>query len=278
MSPLIGLLSFFRRYLPFTRASFSVALTYRTHILLWIFSSFLQIGMMMLVWVAVYAHATSPILSGFSLADMLVYNVLITMTYSLTQMNPLWDVAEDYFDGKIAMSLIKPIHYKTQIFFQNLGGNLFQNVILTLPITVIFVFTHLLSQSGLTFTPSGLLLYALSVGLGLLINFYANFIFATLVFKTEATFGLFQLNEVIVRIFSGALIPLTFFPGWFKTVAELMPYASVQYIPTMILMNRLEGDELLFRLAIQGAWLLGLVLLTRFIWNRSLAKLKVHGG
>lgn len=278
MSLIFRFKDFLRRYLPFTRASFSVALMYRTHILLWIFSSILEIGMMMLVWVAVYKNSETGFLHGFALSDMLLYNILITMTFSLTRMNPLWDVAEDYYDGKIAMSLIKPINYKTQVFFQNLGGNLFSNVILTLPITIIFVFTNVLRDSGLILSPASLLLYIFSVIMGLLINFYANFIFAMLVFKTEATFGLFQLNEVIVRIFSGALIPLTFFPSWFRIFAEAMPYASVQYIPTLILMNRLEGNELLGKLALQAAWVIFLIIFTRWLWSRSLAKLKVHGG
>ncbi|MEI7668367.1 MAG: ABC-2 family transporter protein, partial [Erysipelotrichaceae bacterium] len=121
-------------------------------------------------------------------------------------------------------------------------------------------------------------LYVLSLGMGLFISFYANFIFANLVFYTDATFGMFQLNEAIVRIFSGSLIPLIFFPGWLKLIADFLPYGSIQYIPTMILMGRISGNEIGLRMLIQLAWVLSLALSAHLLWNHSLRRMKVHGG
>jgi len=265
-----------RPYLAFMRASFSMNLAYRMHIVFWIFSDFIQIGLMLLVWVAVYQNSDSALIYGFSLNQILIYNLIVNMSASFTRMNPVWDIAEDYYDGRVAMSLIKPTRYITQIFFQNLGSNIFGNILISLPLSIALVVLGINHQIDITLL--SLALYVLSLGMGLFISFYANFIFANLVFYTDATFGMFQLNEAIVRIFSGSLIPLVFFPGWLKLIADFLPYGSIQYIPTMILMGRITGTEIVLRMLIQLAWVLGLALSAHMLWNHSLRRMKVHGG
>ncbi|KAF0222358.1 MAG: hypothetical protein FD179_1946, partial [Erysipelotrichaceae bacterium] len=111
-----------------------------------------------------------------------------------------------------------------------------------------------------------------------LISFFSNFIFATMVFVTDATFGMMQLNEAIVRIFSGSLIPLSFFPGWLKTIAYILPYASVYTVPTLILMNRYTPSELWVSLLTQLAWAIGLIIACNGLWAFIIKKMKVHGG
>lgn len=269
---------YLRRYLPFTKASFSVALAYRTHILLWIFTNILEIFMMVMVWVAVYSNATTSTLYGFTLKDIIFYNIIMTLTSSMVFMMPLWDVAEDYFDGKIAMSLIKPIDYKTMVFFKNIGSNIFRNVMISFPIIVIVAILPLLGIESIHPSVSQILWFILSIFLGLWINFTSNFIFSLLVFKTEATFGLFQLNEIILRIFSGALIPLAFFPDWIRTWILRFPYASIQSTPTLILLGRLEGFNLQDAFIWQVFWAISLGLLSQFLWRKSVQNLKVMGG
>jgi len=269
---------YFRRYLPFTKASFSVALAYRTHILLWIFANILEIFMMVMVWVAVYSSATTTTLYGFSLRDIIFYNIIMTLSSSMVFMMPLWDVAEDYFDGKIAMSLIKPIDYKTMVFFKNLGGNIFRNIMISFPIIVLMMILPIIGIESIHPTLPQIGWFILSIVLGLWINFTSNFIFSLLVFKTEATFGLFQLNEIILRIFSGALIPLAFFPDWARIWILRFPYASIQSTPTLILLGRLENTYFKDAFLWQIFWAISLGLLSQYLWKKSVHSLKVLGG
>lgn len=267
-----------KRYFPFARASFSVSLAYRTHIFLWIFSNFLEIGMMMFVWIAVFQYSNQSTLNGFTLTDIIFYNIFMTLSSSMVFMNPLWDVAEDYFDGKIAMSLIKPVRYEWMIFFQNLGANVFRNLMIAFPMILLILISPLFLAHGVSISWSQWLWYFLSIGLGLWINFQFNFLFASLIFKTEATFGLFQLNDIVLRIFSGALIPLSFFPLWTQALLTRTPFASIQFTPTMILLGRLVGEARVQALLLQGFWAISLGLLTHFVWDKTMKSMKVHGG
>lgn len=269
---------FFRKYGAFAKASFEVSLMYRVHILFWVFGDFFTLALTMFLWVAIYANSPTQILQGFTLTQMLFYNLVVHMTGAITYMSPLFDVAEDYFDGRIAMSLIKPTSYAIQLFFRNLGNNLFSNLFITLPTFIIVAIISILSQNSGALAWMNLPLFAFSALLGIFINYFANFIFANLTFYTDASFGMFQLNQAIVRIFSGALIPLNFFPGWLRMVANFLPYAGVQYIPAMILLGRTKGIDLFWAITIQCAWVIFLGILAKIIWRHSLKRMKVMGG
>lgn len=265
-------------YWAYARASFTVGFAYRLHILFWVLSDFVQVTVLLLIWVAIYGNADSTTMMGYTLSQMLMYNLVIYMTASFTYMKPLFDLAEDHFDGKVAMSLIKPTKYIYEVFFRNLGSNFVGNIIISLPLIVVLTVLTVSAQTEVNFTLATTLLYVFSVILALLISFFSNFIFATMVFITDATFGMMQLNEAIVRIFSGSLIPLSFFPPWLKTIAYVLPYASVYTIPTLILMNRYTGNQLWISLLTQLAWAVGLIIAANLIWSLIISKLKVHGG
>ncbi len=270
--------SFFRKYGAFAKANFEVSLMYRLHIMFWVFGDFFTLGLTMLLWVAIYANSPTQILQGFTLTQMLFYNLVVHMTGAITYMSPLNDIADDYFDGRIAMSLIKPTSYAIQLFFRNLGNNLFSNIFITLPTFLFVAAAAFFTNNTNALAWMTLPIFVFSALLGLFINYFANFIFSNLVFYTEATFGMFQLNNAVVRIFSGALIPLNFFPEWLRTVANFLPYASVQYIPAMILLGRTTGMGLVYAILTQCGWVLLLGLAAKLVWRHSLSRMKVMGG
>lgn len=265
-------------YWAYAKASFTVGFAYRLHILFWVLSDVVSVAVLLLIWVAIYGNSSSTTLQGYTLSQMMMYNLIIYMTASFTYMKPLFDLADDHFDGKVAMSLIKPTKYIYEVFFRNLGNNFVGNLIISLPLIGVLTFLTVTAQTEVNFTLVTTLLYIVSIILALLISFFSNFIFATMVFITDATFGMMQLNEAIVRIFSGSLIPLSFFPGWLKTIAYILPYASVYTVPTLILMNRYTGEQLAISLLTQLAWAIGLIIGANGIWSLIISKLKVHGG
>ena len=152
------------------------------------------------------------------------------------------------------------------------------NLIISLPLVTVLIGVSLTMNTGVTYTIPNVLLYVISIVLALIISFFSNFLFATMIFLTDATFGMMQLNEAVIKIFSGSMIPLSFFPGWLRTIAEILPYASVYSVPTLILMGRLSGMSLWSSLGMQIAWAVGLVIVTNLVWDRIVERLKVHGG
>lgn len=267
-----------RPYFAFFKAYFLVYLAYRVQVVLWFFTNALEIAFAMLLWFAIYGSANVTSLYGFTLADMLLYQLLMTLTYSLTDMNPIDILVDDFNDGKIAMSLIKPVNYELQVFFQNLGANAFRNMVLLLPMILIIFVSGLLKSSGVELTLISIVLFIASVMMGLLINYFVKFIFSNLVFYTEASFGLWQLQAIVISLLAGAIVPLHFFPEFIASILRMLPFAYIQYIPVMALMGRLTSVELNQALLIQGIWVVVLALLAHLVWKHSISQMKVNGG
>ena len=267
-----------RPYFAFFKAYFLVYLAYRVQVILWFFTNALEIAFAMLLWTAIYASSSVDVLYGFTLSDMLLYQLLMTLSYSLTDMNPIDTLYDDFNDGKIAMSLIKPVNYEIQTFFQNLGANAFRNMVLLLPMIGIILVSGLLNSSNVSLSLASLGLFVLSIVMGLLINYFVKFVFSNLVFYTEASFGLWQLQAIVISLLAGGIVPLHFFPEVIANVLLLLPFAYIQYVPVMALMGRISGSELTSALLIQSIWVGVLALLAHLVWKHSIKHMKVNGG
>jgi ABC-2 type transport system permease protein len=267
-----------RPYIAFLKAYFLVHLAYRVEVILWFFAHSVELAFGMLLWIAIFASSSAETIYGFGLADILLYQFLMIFTHSLTQMDPLDTLMDDFSDGKIAMSLIKPVNYELQVFFQNLGSNLFRNLVFMGPMALIILVWRPFVQAGIGLNLEIILVYGVSIVLGLGIQYFVKFMFANLIFYTEASFGLWQLQSIVISILAGSIVPISFFPGIAADILRLLPFASMTYTPVMILMNRISEDALAHALLIQVIWFIVLGIVSHLMWQRSMRNLKVHGG
>jgi ABC-2 type transport system permease protein len=82
----------------------------------------------------------------------------------------------------------------------------------------------------------------------------------------------------IQNIFSGALIPLVFFPGWLQTVAAILPFQGLVSTPAMAYLGKLDWSTTVTLVAIQALWAVGLVMLGRLAWRGASRMVTIHGG
>lgn len=254
------------------------ALAYRMRMVLWLLVEVLSVVIMYFIWRAVFMNSGQVSLEGYTLEDMLIYLLSQKFVFSITYNNPLGIVHDDVRSGRIAMSLIKPISYRTSLFFINLGESLVGSLVFALPYIVVIFILKFVAGYALTFSFIQILFFFISILLAILITFLANMIYANIIFYTTAAFGVWQLNQVITRIFSGELIPLVFFPPWLLMVAKFLPFMHVQYVPIQIFMNRLTVPEMINALLTQGMWIGILLVISELIWRQSIKKVAVLGG
>jgi ABC-2 type transport system permease protein len=122
------------------------------------------------------------------------------------------------------------------------------------------------------------LLFFLSVWLGFLIKFLVSFLMALICFRTMNAVGLIWAHTAMIELFSGALIPLQFFPGWLRTFALLAPFQAIVYTPLAIYLGKLQGSAMWQALGIQVLWVGVLWVLARLLWRPSLRALDIQGG
>jgi ABC-2 type transport system permease protein len=81
-----------------------------------------------------------------------------------------------------------------------------------------------------------------------------------------------------IALFSGSLIPVSFFPGWLGAIANATPFPAMIQIPVDIFVGRLAGFEALAALGTQLAWAVALLLAARATFAAGVRRLVVQGG
>jgi ABC-2 type transport system permease protein len=80
-------------------------------------------------------------------------------------------------------------------------------------------------------------------------------------------------------MFSGALIPLQFFPDAMQRILLWLPFQAVYHIPLMMVTRPDQGwNVFLPMLLVQLFWTVALFIATRMFYNQAIKVLRVSGG
>lgn len=90
--------------------------------------------------------------------------------------------------------------------------------------------------------------------------------------------GIANLTFAAVLVFSGMVIPLPLFPDWLQPVIKLLPFRGLSDVPFRIYAGHIPPSEYWRELAQQLAWIIGLIILGRWILSRGMRRLVVQGG
>jgi ABC-2 type transport system permease protein len=88
--------------------------------------------------------------------------------------------------------------------------------------------------------PDNLLMAVISVALAFLINFYFNYILGMTSFWFVQADGVRRVVYLMSMFFSGALIPLAFFPDPLRAAQYFLPFQYTVYVPAMVFVGGFE--------------------------------------
>jgi ABC-2 type transport system permease protein len=126
---------------------------------------------------------------------------------------------------------------------------------------------------------AGLFLFPISLLLAFLISFSIDYFIGLMGFYSESVWGLSTTKEIIVTVFSGALIPLQFFPEAIQKVLYWLPFQAIYHTPLMMLTRPQQGlDIFLPMMAVQLAWAVILFVAARLFYNQAIKVLRIAGG
>lgn len=266
-----------KTYWPFARGVMKEFVAYRVNFYVFIVGHLLQTSVLLYIWRAVYNSSSSDVINGFSFDDMIIYVVISTMTGLLVSNDVHWAVGSDVRTGDIAMNLIKPVNYQLRQYFSSVGGIVITFMYLFVPMWIGLTIYLLLSGGALPGVFQ-LLLYFTSTFLSSLLMFSINYLFGLAAFYVEYIFGFIFAKEAVMRLLSGELIPLVFYPAALLSVFEWLPFAGIVYTPVMIYLGKYQGDMIIKSVFIQVIWVGILLGTTQFVWNRAIKRLSILGG
>ena len=257
----------------FARVGFVNMLAFRLRYYTGIITYFVNVTVYYFIWQAIFRAA--PGLGGLNFPEMITYVAVGWIIRSMYFNNIDVEMASDILEGKIVMTLIRPVGVQVSYVSRVWGEALFRLVMLSLPSAAVIAMVFPLRP------PAGALHAALfvvaAVGSVALVA-YMNFIVGCFAVRLKSILGLLRAKFWMQDLLSGLLVPLSMFPPPLRAVSKWLPFEHIGYTPMMIYLGKLSLEESVRALGIMCAWIAGLALFGRWLWEAMSRKLTVHGG
>lgn len=259
--------------LQIVRSRFNAALIYRQNVMLLLAVVLMQVFILRKVWTALYAGRYE--IDGLTLHSMLVY-VTVANLQNWTMQDPTVStyMRDRVREGKVAFDLVRPVGFVTQILSHLLGSSLATTLFAVLALPVAALAGALSGPAS----PLALVGYLVSLLLGYIITVLLTMMLGLVAFWTVEISGLQLLYRLVNQFFAGALIPISFFPGALRFLAEVLPFQATTFAPVSIYVGLLSGRAAWQAISIQAMWVVLLSAAAWAMWRRALHRVVVQGG
>ena len=257
----------------FARVGFVNILAFRLRYFTGILTYLINVTVYYFIWRAVF-QAGQPI-AGYSLDQMVTYVSVGWILRSFYWNTIDQEMAYEVIEGKIAMDLIKPVSVLWMWISRAMGESAFRLGLLTAPTAVVIALIFPIRE------PASGRMFALFM-LAALGSFFLmgaiNFMVGTCAIPLKSILALIRTKYWLIELLSGLLIPMTFFPKGVQNVLAWLPFEHIAYTPLQIYLGKLDFHRALIAVGEQWCWVIALLALAHFWWERSLSKITIHGG
>jgi ABC-2 type transport system permease protein len=200
---------------------------YRTHSLVSVFVGPVYFVVQYFLWTAVYGDMGT--LHGLELTQMIRYFGAATLIGYLTMDFADWNLSMLVRTGRYLTFALRPLHHRFFALAQKVGHRALGFVFEFVPCLLIFV---LLFRVDMRPAHVGWLL--VTVALAFFMGFYVRYCLGLASFWLVESGGLQGVVTILSALFSGALIPLVFFPHWLQVLQFFLPFQYMVYVPAMV--------------------------------------------
>jgi ABC-2 type transport system permease protein len=261
-----------RPYLALARAQARAAMAYRLSYVLSLFALIFQFFAMLAIWTVLLGSGSTVV--GFDLPRMKAYLLVGFVSGLLVSQGADWQMSSRIQDGMIALDLTKPVDYQRARFAEVIGG-VWTDILAGLTVcAAVLLVTGPVPAPG----TAAALLFGASMLVVVPLRFLLVYLSALACFYTQNYLGVLWARLAIVSVFSGALVPLAFYPQWLQASAAVLPFASLASTPGLIFLGQVQGTEALRLIALQLFWVLVLWFGARLIFRRAVQRVTIHGG
>lgn len=262
-----------KKYLRHILCAIQETMAYRVSYFVNIISQFVSYTAIFFLWKAIYV--TGPTIGGLAWNDMQGYLLVSLFTSALISGSSEYRTARGILTGNIAVELVRPVDYQTANFAITLGSGLAEGALVAV---VGLVFATLIGFSTPPSHPLTWLYFVIAVLCSFMIKFLIVYIFGLFAFWTTGSMGLAWIRRGLTDFFSGALVPISFFPGWLQDIANFLPFRGIVFVPGSIFIEKMPEAQIWLSLALNLAWIVGLWYLARLVWFFAMRKVTIHGG
>lgn len=260
-------------YFEMIRIRFLMMLAYRVNYYSGILVYTINIGAYYFLWNAIYSGQST--MGGMTPVQMTSYVAISWMARAFYFNNIDREMALEIKDGRVAIEMIRPYNYLAVKTMQALGEGIFRLLFFSIPgmLIVALFFSLRFPAQGSTY-----LWYTISLVLSFIINTQLNLITGILTFFLLNNDGIMRAKRVVVDLFSGLILPISFYPEWAQSILQYLPFQGISYLPGMIFAEAIGGPRISQALIVQLIWVAILLVPIQLMWVKAKKILVVQGG
>ena len=224
-------------------------------------------------WRALYTGRSA--VNGVDVGSMQTYIIISSALSVLLITNVERRIGRSVEKGSVATDMMKPISMFGMFLAEDIGSIvalIFQNMLPILLIGSIMIKVPVMADVR------DLPIFMISVVESFLINWLIAALFGMMAFSTINNNALIQVKKHLIRLLSGSIIPVWFFPESVSKVLSALPFVYIYQLPLSIYIGRGERAEIISQMLIQFIWLVILSLLFFYMQSRITRKVMVQGG
>lgn len=208
---------------------------------------------------------------GLDLADALTYVWVLQVVFGVVFALWMWEYPESVRSGNFVVDLLRPGDPLVRLGAVDLGRSSFVLLCRGMPqllLPGLFVDLHLPTSAG------GALLLAASLVLCMVTAFELRFLFGSTAFWTADYRGWWTVSFGALWLTAGFWVPVEYFPGALRWVAEHGPSAALLAMPV----RAATGRGALAAVGLQLWWAVAIGVACRAVMAWAERHLVVHGG
>ena len=262
-------------YIEIIKNVFKSRLTYRFNYFTGLIGKVLSIFAQFFIWKALLLNSSIDTSYGtIDFSSMVTYIIMSSIISIITSTSVISVVDNNIRSGQIALDFIKPINFKLYMFCDSIGKNLYQILFSVLPVAILSIVIFGIQPPD----PIDFILFIIATIGGILVNYFLCFCLGLLGFWLTQEWIIGRFLNDLIRLFSGAFIPLWFFPSQLLQISEYLPFRFIYFVPISIFLGKFDIIQCLYLLLTQLIWIILLYLLSVYIWKKAIHKLVVQGG
>lgn len=261
-----------RKYLSFMRCGFLDGCAYRNNFITGMLANFIQVAVLYYVWKSIFQYQS--VVNGYTWDIMRRYVFVAFLCNSAFSFGFEMSTSGRIIKGDIIMDLLKPVSYRSMVFFRMLGTAGMEFTVTLVLIGIFYIGVN--GAAGLSIWRT--LLFFLSLFLGMGIKFGIQYLFSLLCFYTDNSYGVTKAREVLTNFFSGAILPLVMFPGVLRNVVEVLPFQGIVFTPCSIFIGTFTLQECVQGMLVQMIWIVLLWILGSLFWKKASGVISLYGG
>ena len=260
-----------RKYFSLFTITLQEIFAYRLNMVMWRVRQIFVFLIPFFIWKSVLGQGGD--IYGYAFPAIMTYLFGTTILRSLVMGSRTIDLGGMINTGALTIPLMRPINMFSFFFVRDSADKLFNLGFMFIELPLIYFVFHppIFLQSN----PMTIILFSLSVILAILIYFYINVIFGSLVFWSRDIWAPRFLLMVVMEFATGAMFPLDMLPLVWQQWLHFTPFPYLLYAPLKIYLG--TDTNITFHLLTSICWVVILGLLARFIWQNGIKSYEAEG-